>query len=147
MLPSLPSPAARGGAAQVAGPATPPPSSGYLGGPSRPIPSRHAALPGWSGPSTGSGSEGPSWGGRAMAAPAATPLLCPLLLSVCCLATAGTAAGRSGKGLREGAAGSGAAALRVLLRRGGRSGLSPCAARTCLRAHHSRDVRENAFVL
>ncbi|TRZ08634.1 hypothetical protein HGM15179_018472, partial [Zosterops borbonicus] len=54
-----------------------------LGLPGRAVPSRPATLPGWPGPSTGSGSEGPRWGGRAMAVPAAAPLPCPLLLADC----------------------------------------------------------------
>ncbi|XP_018769924.2 interleukin-13 receptor subunit alpha-1 [Serinus canaria] len=61
--------------------------------PARPVPSRHAALPGWSSPLTGSGSEGPRWGGRAMTVPAAAPLPCPLLLAVCWVVAAATAAG------------------------------------------------------
>ncbi|XP_068060893.1 interleukin-13 receptor subunit alpha-1 [Anomalospiza imberbis] len=94
MLPSLHSPAARGGAAQVAGPGRPsrPARITWAG---RPVPSRPAtpALPGWSGPLTGSGSEGPRWGGRAMAVPATAPPPCPLLLAVCWVVAAGMAAG------------------------------------------------------
>ncbi|XP_064282773.1 interleukin-13 receptor subunit alpha-1 [Passer domesticus] len=84
--------AGRGGAAQVAGPGRPS-RLARITWAGRPVPSRHAALPGWSGPLTGSGSEGPRRGGRAMAVPGAAPLPCPLLLAVCWVVAAGTAAG------------------------------------------------------
>lgn len=138
---SLPSPEPRGGAAQVAGPghSSLPARVTWAG---RPVPSRHAALPGWSGPSTGSGSEGPRWGGRAMAVPAAAALPCPLLLAMCWVVAAGTAAGRSG--MRASGRGGGARGwLRSVS--AGVGAAAPCAARaarTSLRAHANMDVRE-----
>lgn len=122
----------------------------------RPVPSRHAALPGWSGPLTGSGSEGPRWGGRAMAVAAAAPLPCPLLLAVCWVLAAPTAAGRSGQGGGDGAAelGSGCGLrsagavpalerpLRALLVRGSGSAVAPRTRGHGCKGNAGMDVRE-----